>query len=75
MGRQRKSDGEHPASLLTFGVNAGIVVDIRRSYEADPTSVDSSWADQFDSRPTPGLGVGTEERSQPAAQPVSEEVS
>jgi 2-oxoglutarate dehydrogenase E1 component len=75
MGRQRKADGGHPASLLTFGVNAGILADIRRSYEADPNSVDSSWADHFDSRPALGLGIGTDGRSQSAVQPDPEELN
>ncbi|MCH8083235.1 MAG: 2-oxoglutarate dehydrogenase E1 component, partial [Myxococcales bacterium] len=34
-------------SLRAFGVNAGIVEEIRERYEADPSSVDSSWAMQF----------------------------
>jgi 2-oxoglutarate dehydrogenase E1 component len=34
--------------LETFGVNAGIVAEIRQRYEIDPRSVHESWADQFD---------------------------
>ena len=34
-------------SLRPFGVNAGIVEEIRERYETDPSSVDSSWAMQF----------------------------
>ena len=35
-------------SVVAFGVNAGIVDDIRRRYELDPSSVDASWADWFE---------------------------
>ncbi len=34
-------------TLAAFGVNAGIVNEIRRRYEIDPSSVDASWASQF----------------------------
>ena len=72
MSRQRKSNGAPPESLLKFGVNAGIVEDIRHSYESDPTSVDSSWADHFDPHPTPASEIGTDGRSQSAVQPTSD---
>jgi 2-oxoglutarate dehydrogenase E1 component len=34
--------------LETFGVNAGIVAEIRQRYDIDPGSVHESWADLFD---------------------------
>jgi 2-oxoglutarate dehydrogenase E1 component len=40
---------EEASDLLeTFGVNAGIVAEIRQRYEIDPGSVHESWADLFD---------------------------
>jgi 2-oxoglutarate dehydrogenase E1 component len=35
------------SALSGFGVNAGIVEEIRERYEVDPGSVDESWADLF----------------------------
>jgi 2-oxoglutarate dehydrogenase E1 component len=75
MGRQRKSNGAHLESLLAFGVNAGILEDIRHSYDADPSSVDSSWADHFDTRRTPDPMVDRDDCAQPAAPPASEGMS
>lgn len=43
------SDEENSEKLRGFGVNAGIVQDIRERYETDPASVDSSWASFFNS--------------------------
>jgi len=40
---------EEASELLeSFGVNAGIVAEIRQRYEIDPGSVHESWADLFD---------------------------
>jgi 2-oxoglutarate dehydrogenase E1 component len=40
---------QEPSELLeTFGVNAGIVAEIRHRYEVDPGSVHESWAELFD---------------------------
>ena len=47
MARKGKIGRVRPDSLRAFGVNAGIVEEIRERYEADPSSVDSSWAIQF----------------------------
>jgi 2-oxoglutarate dehydrogenase E1 component len=37
-------------ALQGFGVNAGIVAEIRQRYEVDPASVHPSWAELFDGR-------------------------
>ncbi|NNL86252.1 MAG: 2-oxoglutarate dehydrogenase E1 component [Myxococcales bacterium] len=39
-------------ALAGFGVNAGIVEEIRERYEVDPDSVDASWADLFGREPS-----------------------
>jgi 2-oxoglutarate dehydrogenase E1 component len=40
--------GEEPDSdLLGFGVNAGLVDDIRQRYDVDPSSVHASWGEYF----------------------------
>ena len=39
---------EAPEVLGGFGVNAGIVAEIRQHWEVDPGSVHSSWAELFD---------------------------
>jgi 2-oxoglutarate dehydrogenase E1 component len=50
---------EQPDELLeTFGVNAGIVAEIRQRYEIDPRSVHASWGELFGS-----------EREEPALPP------
>ncbi len=42
---------EHPGpardSLVSFGINAAAVEEIRQRYEVDPTSVDPAWAPHF----------------------------
>ncbi|MCP5068995.1 MAG: hypothetical protein GY946_20730, partial [bacterium] len=62
-GRPEKppGDGEKPA-LGGFGVNAGIVAEIRERYTLDPGSVDASWAELF------GEGQGRRGASSPARQ-------
>ncbi len=49
-GEQNARDGEPGESELleAFGVNAGIVSEIRQRYEIDPRSVHESWADLFE---------------------------
>jgi len=47
MARKGNIGRVRPEPLRAFGVNAGIVEEIRERYEADPNSVDSSWAVQF----------------------------
>jgi 2-oxoglutarate dehydrogenase E1 component len=42
------ADGSGAAALGGFGVNAGIVEEIRQRYALDPGSVDPSWAELFD---------------------------
>ena len=43
------AEGDLDADSLTgFGVNAGLVEEIRDRYEVDPSSVHSSWANLFD---------------------------
>jgi 2-oxoglutarate dehydrogenase E1 component len=37
-----------PDELVAFGVNAGLVEEIRQRYDVDPTSVDPSWASLFE---------------------------
>jgi 2-oxoglutarate dehydrogenase E1 component len=41
-------DDEDGVGFQGFGVNAGLVTEIRQRYEVDPGSVDESWADLFD---------------------------
>ncbi len=57
---------EESSELLeTFGVNAGIVAEIRQRYDIDPRSVHASWADQFepdrerDEEPLPEAASGS----------------
>jgi 2-oxoglutarate dehydrogenase E1 component len=48
-GAAASGPAEEASELLeTFGVNAGIVSEIRQRYEIDPHSVHESWADLFD---------------------------
>ena len=47
MARKGNIERGRSESFRAFGVNAGIVEEIRERYEADPSSVDSSWAMQF----------------------------
>ena len=70
MARKGKLDRARPESLLAFGVNAGIVEEIRERYEADPSSVDSSWAMQFRG-PSPAAPESRPEVG-PAHDPQSE---
>ncbi len=46
-GRGRVRDDSRP-SFSGFGVNAGIVAEIRQRYALDPGSVDASWAELFE---------------------------
>ena len=41
------------ATLSGFGVNAGLVDEIRKRYEVDPTSVHASWAELFEEPDSP----------------------
>ena len=53
---ESSEEEEHPAPLTGFGVNAGIVAEIRQRYEVDPSSVHESWAGLFGggrARPAP----------------------
>ncbi len=50
-GRPERTRGhrrDERAPLSSFGVNAGIVAEIRDRYALDPGSVDASWAELFD---------------------------
>ncbi|HEX9813479.1 MAG TPA: hypothetical protein VGB31_00875 [Myxococcota bacterium] len=47
MARSGKIDRARLEPLRAFGLNAGIVEEIREHYEADPGSVDASWALHF----------------------------
>jgi 2-oxoglutarate dehydrogenase E1 component len=50
-GEQEAQEGGQPEEselLEAFGVNAGIVAEIRQRYEIDPGSVHESWADLFE---------------------------
>jgi len=51
MARKGNTERVRSESFRAFGVNAGIVEEIRERYEADPSSVDSSWAKQFRGSP------------------------
>jgi len=51
MARKRNADRVRPDSLRAFGVNAGIVEEIRERFDEDPSSVDSSWAKHFHDPP------------------------
>jgi len=62
------------AAVKGFGVNAGIVAEIRQRYEIDPDSVDASWAQLFEDAPAhptaPVAGV-----AQPSAAVSSPQVA
>ncbi len=57
-----RGEGEKKPALAGFGVNAGIVAEIRDRYALDPESVDASWAELFEDRP--------KARREPAAPPA-----
>jgi 2-oxoglutarate dehydrogenase E1 component len=59
-------------TLAAFGVNAGIVDEIRRRYEIDPSSVDASWASQFGGHARSEL-PGADEASD-TSTPTGEEI-
>ena len=63
-GRGRSRTGDRP-QLASFGVNAGIVAEIRERYALDPGSVDASWAELFDHGAAPAR-----EAAQPEAAPA-----
>ena len=46
---QAPLDPDVSDAIQAFGVNAGIVEEIRDRFDADPASVDQSWAKQFGS--------------------------
>ena len=47
---QEGGEGGSNETLLAFGVNAGLVAEIRQRYEIDPESVHPSWAGLFAER-------------------------
>ena len=50
----------NPDDLASFGLNAGLVEDIRRLYEVDPSSVHPDWAARFGGAPPPAAGAAPE---------------
>jgi hypothetical protein len=48
---QGRPEREVEDTLSGFGVNAGLVEEIRQRYEVDPTSVHESWTGLFEGRP------------------------
>ena len=51
MGRNDSREHKESRSLSGFGVNAGLVAEIRQRYEVDPDSVHESWGDLFELDP------------------------
>jgi len=75
-GRPEKASGdgggEKPA-LGSFGVNAGIVAEIRERYTLDPGSVDASWAELFGDDKSPRQPAAPVKRAPaPTAAPKAE---
>jgi 2-oxoglutarate dehydrogenase E1 component len=54
--------------LSGFGVNAGLVEEIRQRYEVDPSSVHESWTGLFEPEGPPSSGDGDAELSDRATQ-------
>jgi 2-oxoglutarate dehydrogenase E1 component len=52
-----ESEESRPPLIDSFGVNAGIVEEIRQRYEQNPRSVDPSWAEFFGGEPGDGRGL------------------
>ena len=46
-------EGDAEGVPTGFGVNAGIVEEIRQRYELDPESVHASWSELFEEEPPP----------------------
>ncbi len=69
-------EAESPEPLGAFGVNAGIVAEIRQRWEVDPGSVHPSWAELFDRdgegepRPAPRPVAPATEPAPAAAAPA-----
>jgi 2-oxoglutarate dehydrogenase E1 component len=55
-GHPGERDSSEPDSDVPagFGVNAGIVQEIRQRWELDPASVHASWSEVFEEEPAPG---------------------
>ena len=62
-------DSELDPTLSGFGVNAGLVEEIRQRYDVDPTSVHESWSGLFEKHATPGAPAATRP---PAPAPPSD---
>jgi 2-oxoglutarate dehydrogenase E1 component len=60
-------DGEAEAESIPtgFGVNAGIVEEIRQRWELDPESVHASWSEVFEEEEAPAPAAEPEERLAP----------
>src|SRR5215475_6458474 len=55
-----------------FGVNAGIVEEIRQRWELDPESVDESWSEAFEEEESPPFVALEEPGAElPAQQPAA----
>ncbi len=69
-------DGSSSGTLSGFGMNAGIVSEIRQRYEVDPSSVHESWATLFEegSRPASPTPSAAELRTA-AAAPVEKPIA
>ena len=70
--RAADADGEDAAEGIPtgFGVNAGIVEEIRQRWELDPESVHASWSEVFEEEPPPEpLPLPVEAEARPAPAP------
>ncbi len=67
-GEPRQNGAAAPMTALAgFGVNAGVVEEIRERYDVDPESVDASWADLFDREPPAASIIPTPRAEIPSA--------
>ena len=65
---ERGADESHDEEIPTgFGVNAGIVAEIRQRWDLDPHSVHESWSEVFEGEERPL----SEAKPEPAAKPLS----
>jgi 2-oxoglutarate dehydrogenase E1 component len=69
-GVREGDPAEESSELLErFGVNAGIVAEIRQRYELDPRSVDASWAELFEPEREAGEAEAPLPPEEPGAAP------
>jgi 2-oxoglutarate dehydrogenase E1 component len=58
---------DQESDLLAFGVNAGVVEELRQRYRLDPALVDPSWSAWFDGKADPGGREGSGSAPEPIA--------